>query len=256
MIKGTSIYSSKLSINNSYEIAIVIPTYNESENIGKLIVEINRVSEGRNYCIVVVDDNSPDKTADVVLSLMDRLPNLYLISRPRKLGLGAAYFEAFEYSRNTLNARYAVQMDADFSHDPNDLPSIIEALYHGADMVIGSRKVKGGALIGWNIYRRIVSDCANIFARTLLRIPVRDCTSGYRGIDLSKLLLKEKQFAKGFAFQIYLLYSFRIRNLKMIEVPIVFTNRTRGKSKLRVSEILDFIKVVVKLALKGTPDFI
>lgn len=236
-------------------ITIVIPTYNEAASISRLIHDIERVlCDRRDYCILVVDDNSSDGTASLVLSAGEKFRNVHLLLRKGKMGLGSAYVEGFLYAARNLGARYVIQMDADFSHDPRHLPHIITELENGADMVIGSRRVDGGQIIGWGLYRKGVSKIANQLARSLLSLPVRDCTSGYKGINISKFDFAHhgsaaggNNMASGFAFQISSVFSFSERGCVIKEIPIIFKDRTEGESKLGSGEIFQFLKVVLTL---------
>jgi dolichol-phosphate mannosyltransferase len=247
-------------------ITIVIPTYNEAANISRLIHDIQGVlyNSRKDYCILVVDDNSSDGTASLVLSAREKFHNVHLIRRRGKMGLGSAYVDGFLYAARNLGAKYVIQMDADLSHDPRHLPQIIAELENGADMVVGSRRVEGGQIIGWSLYRRSVSGIANRLARSLLSLPVRDCTSGYKGINISKFDFdlngsssssaiggnsgrNNNNLASGFAFQISSLFSFSERGCVIKEIPITFRDRTRGESKLGNGEIIQFLKVILTL---------
>src|SRR3989339_1984925 len=156
-------------------ITIIIPTYNEKENITKLIPIVSALLPEAD--ILVVDDNSPDKTYDVVRNMQTFIPNLSLLLRQKKDGLGKAYIEAFQKVLNEGKSEAIIMMDADFSHDPKYLPILIKEAEQ-ADIVIGSRYVRGGGVGGWNTWRRFLSKFGNIYARSIIGFPVFDCTSG------------------------------------------------------------------------------
>src|SRR3990172_2698670 len=154
---------------------VVIGTYNEAENIPSLLPDI--LNLGPQYEAIVVDDSSPDGTGRIVSQIAVNKPRIHLVSRPARLGYGTAYVEGFKTALD-MGADYVVQMDADYSHDPRDIPRLVEAA-QGADLAIGSRYVRGGATGGWPFRRRLISGTANLVARFLLALPIRDCTAGF-----------------------------------------------------------------------------
>ena len=226
-------------------VVIVIPTYNEAENIEPLLAALRTETHELYYqvLILVVDDNSPDGTADLVRGMMVSDPNLHLITG-EKQGLGAAYIRGMRYALNSLNAQAVMEMDADFSHKPEDVPRLIEALEAGADFVIGSRYVLGGSIPdNWGWRRRLISRWGNIFARHVAGLyRVRDCTAGFRAIRAA--LLKKVDFIKlgvqGYAFQIALLNQALAHGAVVKEVPVEFVDRVKGETKLGLSDILEF----------------
>ncbi|MHB8598785.1 MAG: polyprenol monophosphomannose synthase [Ktedonobacteraceae bacterium] len=209
---------------------IIIPTYNELENLRPLIQEI--FSYVPQTDILIVDDNSPDGTGKLADELSAENPRIHVMHRAGKLGLGTAYIAGFKYA---IEQKYdaAFEMDADFSHDPKYLPNFLEAI-EDADLVIGSRYVKGGGTPNWSLLRRFISGGGNIYARFLLGLPIQDCTAGYRlyrrkvleTIDLDTIQ------SQGYAFQIELVYRVRKHNFKIVETPIIFLDRRVGKSKM------------------------
>ena len=227
---------------------VVIPTYNESENIEKLINEIFALNiDGLK--ILVVDDSSPDHTSQIVTNLQSSFTNLHLISRPNKLGLGSAYLAGFRKALE-LGADYIFEMDADFSHDPKDIPRLLEAIKN-CDLVIGSRKITGGKIIGWNWVRKFNSTGAMWFSRLILGLKVKDVTAGFRcfrskvlkTIDLAKI------HSNGYAFQEELLYRTQKLDFTISEIPVIFIDRQKGKSKLSKKDILEFFVTMIKLKL-------
>lgn len=210
---------------------VIIPTYNEKENIEKVIRGIMRAFS--DISILVVDDNSPDGTADAVTELQKIFPSLSLFVREKKEGLGKAYTEAFRKVLASSVMKKIVTMDADLSHDPACLPELLRAsMTH--DVVIGSRYVKGGSIVGWELWRQLLSACGNAYARTVTGIPVRDCTSGFSVIDVDvlKKIPLEHIDASGYAFLIELKYMLYRAGASFAEVPIVFHNRIGGESKI------------------------
>ena len=233
-------------------IAIVLPTYNERGNITPLIEQIIRTLTDlpHQFQIVVVDDNSPDGTARMVGSLKEKTPNLHLLVGKKK-GLGAAYIRGFTFAQKQLAPDIIVEMDADLSHDPQELPKLITEIESGADFVIGSRYVKGGKIPkNWNFFRKANSKWGNRFARYLAGIDdVVDCTSGYRVIknDVLKKIDLNKLKVRGYSFQMNLLYKAYVGGARIKEVPINFKERVWGSTKLGSSDIIEFMWNSVKL---------
>jgi dolichol-phosphate mannosyltransferase len=234
------------------KVAVVLPTYNERENISPLIAEVIHQFENTSHKLnlIVVDDNSPDGTARIVENLKMKTKNLYLLTG-EKQGLGAAYIRGFQFAMKKIKPDVVVEMDADFSHDPKDLPRLINEIRNGTDFVIGSRYVRGGkAPRNWNRFRRANSRWGNRFARYLAGIDdVRDCTSGFRAIR-TKVLEKidlDKLKVRGYSFQMNLLYVAYINGAKIKEIPINFRERVWGHTKLGPSDIAEFMWNSVKL---------
>ncbi len=226
------------------KISIVIPTYNEKDNIAKLIPEIfSQIG-----CeIIVVDDNSPDGTAGVVEGLAKKY-NVKLIKRKGKLGIGSAYKAGFESASGDI----IFEMDADFSHDPKHIKDFVQAIGN-CDAVVGSRYIKGGTVVGWGFYRKAVSRTANFLAHFFLRIPVNDVTSGYRAYRKSALkkIDIERIKSEGYSFQLEILHYMVKAGLRINEIPIIFNDRRIGKSKLGKKEIFNFARTVLRLLAKG-----
>ncbi|MEX2158711.1 MAG: glycosyltransferase family 2 protein [Dehalococcoidia bacterium] len=225
-------------------IVVVVPSYNERENIGPMIeaLQAQFVSIAHEMHVLVVDDNSPDNTADVVREAAGRWPSVHLLSGEKR-GLGVAYVRGITYALDELGADAVMQMDADFSHDPADVPRLVAALDGGADFVIGSRYVKGGrAPADWGIVRRAISLAANLGARVIAGFyRIHDCTNGFRAIkgDLLRRIDLDRA-PGGYVVLMYLIYQAMSHGAKVVEVPVVFSNRTRGESKLRASDAMEF----------------
>ena len=212
---------------------VIIPTYNEKENIRDIIAHVLRLDLG--FDVLVVDDNSPDGTAELVRSMQQQHPDrVHLVQRSGKLGLGTAYIAGFKWAIEKGHD-LIFEMDADFSHNPNDLVRLSEACTTGgADMSVGSRYVKGGQVKDWSWHRILLSFSASLYARTVLWLGVRDTTAGfvcYRRKVLEALPLDEVKFI-GYAFQIEMKYRVRLAGFKIKEVPITFIDRVKGKSKM------------------------
>ena len=233
----------------SETIAIVIPTYNEAENIEELIREILAQEGARppgagSFRVIVVDDNSPDGTSEKVMAMQQVDERLDLVRRAGKLGLGTAYLAGLARARE-LGAAFAVTMDADFSHNPEHLPALLEAAA-GADVALGSRYVPGGGVRNWPIHRQWLSSVANFLARLVLRFDIRDCTSGYRCYRLACLdtIALEEITSNGYSFLIDLICRLHRAGARIVESPIIFTDRRGGQSKIGKSEILKAIKTL------------
>ena len=237
---------------------IVIPTYNESQNIEKLLTKIFTLNIPE-LEVVVVDDNSPDGTSRIVERLKTYLPrrqagdlrlNINLITRSGKLGLGSAYITGFKKALE-IGADFIFEMDADFSHDPDDIPRLLEA-GQNADLVIGSRKIKNGKIIGWNFWRKFMSSGAMWFSRILLSLKTKDVTAGFRCFKRKVLESIELDNIKsnGYAFQEELLYRTQNDGFIIKEIPVTFIDRTEGKSKLSKKDIVEFFVRVIKLKMK------
>lgn len=229
---------------------IIIPTYNEKENIVQLINDIFLLHIP-DLKIIVVDDNSPDKTADAVAQVQTVYPDLYLVRRNGKLGIGSAYIAGFKKAL-ALNSDFIIEMDADFSHDPKDLPRLISACENNADLAIGSRKIKGGKIIGWNLKRHLMSNGAMFFARLLLGLKTKDITAGFRCFRRSVLekINIDTIKSNGYAFQEELLYRTEKSGFTINEIPVTFKDREFGKSKLGKKEIKEFFIIIFKLKFK------
>ena len=210
---------------------IIIPTYNEKENISQIISEIFSLLPG--VFILVVDDNSPDGTAEIVRDLKKKFPNISLLLRSKKEGLGKAYINAFQETLKDKDVKKIIMMDADFAHNPAYLPEMLKAA-EDFNVVIGSRHIKGGGTEGWELWRRVLSKGANFYCRQFLRLPIHDYTSGFNVIDAD--FLRRIDFSKidisGYAFLIELKYLLSKEGASLKEIPIVLKNRPAGESKI------------------------
>ena len=211
---------------------VIIPTYNEKENIAAIITAVMNLPLG--FHVLIIDDGSPDGTADIVKRLQKEFPeSLHIIERKGKLGLGTAYITGFNWALEH-NYDYIFEMDADFSHNPDDLPRLYSACANGAGLAIGSRYCKGISVVNWPIGRVIMSYYASTYVRTVLGMKIYDCTAGFKcyskellsSIDLDKIQMK------GYGFQIEMKYNAYKLGFKIEEVPIIFIDRTEGTSKM------------------------
>lgn len=230
---------------------IIIPTYNELENLRPLLTEIfSYVPETH---VLIVDDNSPDGTGKLADEIQNENPQVQVLHRSGKLGLGTAYIAGFKYAvEHEYDA--AFEMDADFSHNPRYLPAFLTAIEH-ADLVIGSRYIPGGDTPNWSLVRRFISSGGNIFARFMLRIPVQDCTAGfrcYRTTVLRSIDLDSIQ-SQGYAFQVELAYRVMLQNFKIVETPIIFVDRRVGKSKMSRKIVIEAFIYVLRTRFGKRP---
>jgi dolichol-phosphate mannosyltransferase len=233
------------------KLLVIIPTYNEKENIAKIIAAV--FSLPVRFEILVIDDGSPDGTADIVSGLMENHPNqLHLLKRKGKLGLGTAYIAGFKWGLERDYSHF-FEMDADFSHNPKDLVRLYEACQSGGDLAVGSRYVKGGKLENWPFDRIFLSKGASFYVRVITWMPVMDPTAGfvcYTREVLSTIDLDKIQFV-GYAFQIEMKYAARQKGFSIVEVPITFTDRIEGASKMSGGIVKEAIFGVLKMRLKA-----
>jgi dolichol-phosphate mannosyltransferase len=233
----------------SFRIGIILPTYCEAENISKLIDDIERLN--LNAKILVIDDSSPDKTAEIVKQKQNRYANIQLCVRPKKSGLGTAITDGIKIFISSEQApKFVVTMDADYSHNPKDLPKLLSAMNDEDGIVIGSRYTKGGAIAGWPFTRKLISKTANFIAKASLGIKLNDCTSGYRCYS-SKFLRASigSLHSHTYEIQIETVRQAVLRNFNVKETPILFVNRKHGKSKLAWTEVKSFIYYTLKATL-------
>lgn len=233
------------------ERVVIIPTYNEKENIEKMIRRV-MLLDGE-YHLLIVDDGSPDGTATIVKRLITEFPGrLFIEERKGKLGLGTAYIHGFRWSL-ARDYQYIFEMDCDFSHNPDDLNRLYEACaVKGADVAVGSRYVKGGEVKNWPMNRLFISYFASVYVRMILWFGVRDTTAGfkcYKAKVLSTIDLDKIKFV-GYAFQIEMKYTAWKLGFKIVEVPIVFTDRTEGTSKMSKGIIREAFVGVLQMRFK------
>ena len=227
---------------------VIIPTYNEKENISGIVSAI--LSLKNNYHVLVIDDRSPDGTAEIVRQMQELHPlELFLEERKGKSGLGTAYIHGFKWAL-ARNYQYIFEMDADFSHNPADLERLYEACHAGmADVAIGSRYVKGGGTVNWPRNRILLSKGGSLYTRMITLMPVKDTTAGfmcYRKEVLEAMNLDELHFL-GYAFQIEMKYAAWKLGFKIVEIPIVFEDRKHGSSKMHKGIVKEGILGVLKL---------
>lgn len=228
---------------------VMIPTYNEKENIGRLIDQIVSLNvPGHEIHVLVVDDNSPDGTSPEVAKIAAGQPRVRLITRTKRRGRGTAGIDGFKEAL-AAGANYIIEMDADFSHHPKYIPDLIAAADNGAEVVLGSRFVKGGADKDRGLYRQTVTQLAGIYVRSLLRLNIHDVSSGFRcfqrhvleEIDLENLI------STGPSIVLEILYKCVLKGMKVVEVPIIFIDRRQGETKLNWVTLLETLVMVLRL---------
>jgi dolichol-phosphate mannosyltransferase len=238
-----------LGINS--EVGVILPTYREAENIGKLIVEIENLQ--LDASILVIDDSSPDKTAEVVKDLQKKYGNIILCVRPKKSGLGTAITDGVKIFLSLKTPpQFIVTMDADYSHSPQAILRLLSNMQSGCGVVIGSRYCGGGKTAGWSFTRKIISRAANVVAKSVVGLQLDDCTSGFR--CYSTRFLREaigSLHSQTYEIQIETVKQALSRGFSVKEVPILFVNRKRGKSKLTSTEIQSYISYVLKTVAHG-----
>lgn len=238
-------------MNSVKNVLVIIPTYNEAENISHIIPEVLKWSNGEyRIDVLVVDDNSPDGTAKIVEALHD--DHIKLIVRETKSGLGTAYVRGFKYA---IEKGYDIvfEMDADFSHDPAYIPEMLKALEEDNDLVVGSRYVNGVSVVNWPISRLLLSYFANVYTRIITGLKVKDTTAGfmcYRVEKLAQINLDEVK-SNGYSFQIEMKFKFHKRKFKIKEIPILFIDRRAGRSKMSKKVVYEAYFMVWKLAIKS-----
>jgi dolichol-phosphate mannosyltransferase len=227
---------------------VVLPTYNERENLERAVRAVREVG----YDVLVVDDSSPDGTADLAVRMAETDPGVHLMVRPGKLGLGSAYVEGFRCGL-AQGYEYLVEMDADGSHRPEYLAGIVETAQRTQALVLGSRYIRGGSVSGWGWNRKLLSACANVYCRALLGLHVRDATSGYRCYPRSVLeaIGLDRIVSQGYSFQIEMVYRCVRQGFVVHEVPIHFEDRIAGRSKVSEGEVRKALLAVLMLRLRG-----
>lgn len=231
---------------------VIIPTYNEIENIEAIIIAV--FAQDKAFDVLVVDDSSPDLTAEKVESLQTEFPNrLFLLNRKNKTGLGTAYIDGFKWSL-AKNYEYIFEMDADFSHDPKDLVKLHDACANnGADVAIGSRYITGVNVVNWPMNRILLSYFASKYVRFVTRMKIQDTTAGfvcYKKKVLQTIDLDAIKFV-GYAFQIEMKFKAHLKGFNIVEVPVIFTDRAKGKSKMSGGIISEAIFGVINMKFKS-----
>jgi dolichol-phosphate mannosyltransferase len=231
------------------KLCAVVPTYNERENVGRLVEEVRRAA-GPGLTLLFVDDTSPDGTGDLLRDMASRDPSVKLLVRSTRTGIGSAYQDGFREAISSIAPDIIIEMDADLQHPPSVIRELVRAVQAGADVAVGSRYVAGGGVSGWSLWRRTVSKGANAYARTMLRINVRDATSGFRAYTRAKAeqVADAALPARGFEFQVASLYMLK-KGSRFAEVPYTFVARTAGKSKLGLADMARFFLSVIRIAL-------
>ncbi len=229
---------------------VVVPTYNEAENIGRLIPEVLR--QDPRLEILVVDDGSPDGTAGLVKGVMSKEPRIHLLERPQKMGLGTAYVAGFRYALSK-DFDFVFEMDADFSHDPRELPRFLKAIAN-ADLVLGSRYVGGIRILNWPMDRLLLSYSANLYARVTTGLPVSDATGGFKCFRRPVLEAIElgNVRSNGYAFQIEMSFLAWKKGFSIAEIPIVFMDRQQGHSKMSKRIVREAALMLLKLRIRST----
>jgi len=228
-------------------VVVVVPTYNERGNLEPIATAI--LAALPQATLLIVDDSSPDGTGALADGLAAREPRLNVLHRPAKQGLGVAYREGFRWALDRRETRAVVQMDADFSHDPHALPRLLAPLMHDADLVLGTRYMRGGETLGWPWHRRLISRGGTIFARTVLLLPYRDLTGGFKAWRrelLDAIRLRETS-GSGYGFQIETTWWAHRRGATIVQVPIVFRERVAGASKMTGGIVREALFLVLRL---------
>lgn len=236
-----------MNVTNGRQTAIILPTYCEAENIADIIQAIKRLK--LDSTLLVIDDSSPDETESIVKDLQEENKNILLLKRPHKMGLGTAITDGFRFLLALPKPpKYIVTMDADFSHNPQDIPRILKIAEDGCDLVIGSRYCNEGKVKGWKFTRILISRVANKLTGLLIKLPLNDFTSGFRCYSKDYIIKALPQLhSETYEIQIETLRQAKLQDSKIGEMPIVFENRKRGKSKLTITEITAFSKYVLKV---------
>jgi dolichol-phosphate mannosyltransferase len=246
------------------KICVIIPTYNEEENIKiltPLLFDKFKLFKDFSFYLVFVDGNSSDETVKSIKNLQKTFSSIHLIEEEKKSGLGGAYIKGYEYAMGVLQADYVVEMDADLQHNPADFPNLIKKIESNYDLIIGSRYIKGGSVPAeWNYRRKFISYFGSLFARVVLRMTkIKDFTSGFRVIKVKGILDQidfSKLKSKGFAYKMDILVRIFDLKGKICEVPITFGLRDRGTSKMEEKNFQDSLKVILEFAAERNKNFI
>ncbi|MFU8860495.1 MAG: polyprenol monophosphomannose synthase [Cyclonatronaceae bacterium] len=236
----------------SNESLVIIPTYNEAHNIGRILTRLMALNTAVD--VLVVDDGSPDGTASVVEERQKEFPGrIHLLSRKGKLGLGTAYVAGFKFALD-YNYRYIIEMDADFSHDPDDVPRLLRVLQNNeSDVAVGSRYHNGISIVNWPLSRLILSYSANLYARIVTGLPIKDTTAGFKAFkrEVLQAINLDRIRSNGYSFQIEMHYRALKAGFRLKEVSIIFRERTEGVSKMSKSIIIEAIWMVWALKFRS-----
>jgi dolichol-phosphate mannosyltransferase len=237
-------------------VCVVLPTYNERENIEPVSAAILEALPEAH--LLIVDDASPDGTGELADAVAARSDRVSVLHRPGKDGLGVAYRDGFRDALAMDDVRAVVQMDADFSHDPADLPRLVAPLMTDADLVLGTRYINGGGVVGWPLHRHLISRAGTFFARTVLLLPYRDLTGGFKAWRrelLEEIRLRDVS-ASGYGFQIETTWWAHRRRARIRQLPIIFRERVAGRSKMNSGIVREALLLVVALRLRAIRDFV
>lgn len=235
-------------------VVVVLPTYNERENLEAIATAIlAALPEAK---LLVVDDNSPDGSGALADQLATRESRVHVMHRAAKQGLGVAYRDGFRWALERPDTRAVVQMDADFSHDPRDLPRLLAPLMTGSDLVLGTRYMRGGGTVGWPLRRQLISRGGTTFARIMLLLPYRDLTGGFKAWrrELLEAIRLREANASGYGFQIETTWWAHRRHARVTQVPIIFRERTAGTSKMTGGIISEALRLVFRLRVEAARD--
>lgn len=226
---------------------VVLPTYNERENLEAILAAI--LESLPEASVLVVDDHSPDGTGELADTIAAGEPRVRVLHRPGKQGLGVAYRDGFRWVLERPDTRAVVQMDADFSHDPRDLPRLLAPLMRDADLALGTRYMAGGGTVGWPWYRKLISRGGTIFARTVLLLPYRDLTGGFKAWrrELIDAIRLRETSGSGYGFQVETTWWAHRRGARIVQVPIVFRERVAGTSKMTGGIVREAMLLVLRL---------
>ena len=227
---------------------VVTPTYNEADNIEVFIGQV--LSQGKDIQILIVDDNSPDGTGNIVARLMEKNPNIHMIRRPGKMGLGTAYVEGFRYAiANSFD--FILEMDADFSHNPEEIPRFLEKM-KSCDLVVGSRYTNGVRVVNWPIRRLLLSYAANVYTRVITGMSLKDATGGFKCFkrEVLEAINLDNVRSNGYAFQIEMNFKAWTKGFKVCEHPIIFVDRAVGESKMSRKIVYEAVFMVWRLKLR------
>lgn len=235
-------------------VVVTLPTYNERENLERVAEAI--LAALPEATLLVVDDSSPDGTGTLADTMASVEPRLHVLHRPAKEGLGVAYRDGFRWALARSETRAVVQMDADLSHDPADLPRLLSPLMSGSDLALGTRYMPGGGTVGWPLRRQLISRAGTTFARVLLLLPYRDLTGGFKAWrrDLLEAIRLREASASGYGFQIETTWWAHRRGAVITQVPIVFRERVAGRSKMSGRIVAEALRLVLRLRVEAIRD--
>jgi dolichol-phosphate mannosyltransferase len=230
-------------------VCVVLPTFNERDNLEPMAAAI--LAALPEATLLIVDDASPDGTGQLADTLAAAEPRVHVLHRPGKEGLGVAYRDGFRWALDEPDVRAVVQMDADFSHDPRDLPRLLSPLMADADLVLGTRYLAGGGTVGWPLHRQLISRAGTLFARGVLLLPYRDLTGGFKAWrrELLEAIRLREANATGYGFQIETTWWAHRRGARILEIPIIFRERAAGHSKMTGSIVREALGLVIRLRL-------